>query len=103
MQNITPEPLSHVLRTYWNVNALSDDWFEGAKRMLSHTQQETLFKQQLADAILHKSVSPSEYERLTREDFDTSEDLEERLREIWRDMYGDEPVTLDNSRHAVRV
>lgn len=101
MKNNVPEPLADVLRTYCNVNALSDDWHESVRRMLEHTNETTIFKEQLADAILNGSVSPADYERLTREDFDTPEDLEVRLHELWHDLYGDEPVTLTEAEAVV--
>ncbi|MEJ7617062.1 MAG: hypothetical protein WKF30_08915 [Pyrinomonadaceae bacterium] len=103
MRDKVPEPLADVLRTYCNVNALSGDWHESVRRMLEHTHEASLFKQQLADAILHRSISPANYERLTREDFDTPEDLLARLGELWRDMYGDEPVTLDDKQAVISL
>lgn len=107
LERVNSDPLPYVLENYCNVNALSDDWAERVMRLLKHSSglpnRECRFKQQLAEAILNRTITPAEYERLTDEDFDTPEDLETRLRELWFDVYGDEPVSLDNSQQAIHV
>lgn len=99
--NNVPEPLAHVLETYCHVEYFTDDWSR-VKNYLNHPSgvpdRASLFRQQLAEAILHHTITSAQYEKLTGEDFDTPEALEKQLREIWRYMYEGEPVVLNNAR-----
>jgi hypothetical protein len=91
------ELLAHILKTYCNINYMTNDWHIKLLQVLNHPDfpnKEMLFRQQLADAILNHSITPEQYESLTDEEFETTEELEERLREIWHDLYGNEPVVL---------
>jgi hypothetical protein len=47
------------------------------------------FRRGLAKGVLGM-LSPKAYERATGEDFDTQEDLQKWLKEIWAAFYGDE-------------
>ncbi|WP_218081685.1 hypothetical protein [Anthocerotibacter panamensis] len=99
-ENTVPELLAHILETYCNINYLRDDWSESVKRVLNNPtfpEKAIQFRKQLVDAILLRTITPNQYEKLTDEDFDTPEELEERLRELWKDLYGDEPVSLTDS------
>jgi hypothetical protein len=92
------ELLAHVLKTYCNINYMTNDWHVSLQHMLNHSDSSdkaALFRQQLADAILTRSITPQQYEFLTDEEFETPEELEDRLREIWHDLYGNEPVVLN--------
>lgn len=92
-----PELLAHVLKTYCNINYSTDDWYVSVKRMLNHPDfpgKAAEFRNQLAEAILHSTITPKQFEKLTDEEFDTPEELEERLRELWCELYADEPVSV---------
>ena len=91
-----PDPLAQTLKTYCNFDAFTSEFPDNMKAYLNdtrHPERATEFKRQLASAILFHTVSPAQYEALTLEDFDTPEDLEKWLRELWIYLYGDEPVT----------
>ena len=90
-----PDPLARLLYTYCDVNALGDRFPEELRLVLEapeHPRRGEMFRQQLADAILRRTVTPAQYESLTGHDFDTPEDLEKWLRELWQGLYGDQPV-----------
>ena len=92
-----PELLAHVLKTYCNVNYFTSDWHERVKRMLNNPNfpdKAAQFRKELAEAIVHHTITPKQYEELTDEEFDTPEDLEKWLREVWRDFYADESISL---------
>ena len=89
-----PEPLASILEAYFNVNAYTSDWLESFQFVLSRPdsksrEREQQFRRQLADAVLHRSVTKEDYELLTGEDFDTQDDLQRRLEEVWKQLYGD--------------
>lgn len=66
-------------------------------KMVRHPQgpmTEAEFKWHLADAILNKRFSIEEYERLTDFDFETREEVAEDLAQLWRQVFGDEPIAL---------
>jgi hypothetical protein len=95
---MVPEPLATILSLYFEVNSFTADWPASLQSYLNDPaskERERLFRTQLAEAILHDTVTPQDYEKLTREDFDTPEDLRRWLKEVWRDLYGDRPITLD--------
>jgi hypothetical protein len=99
-----PELLASVFRRYFQVEAFGGDWQETLRRELHYPDapgRSEMFRQQLAEAILHHTVSPTQYEQLTEEEFDTPEDLEAWLREVWQHLYGDEPVTLTDTEAVV--
>lgn len=52
------------------------------------------FKRLLADSILNKRFSVEEYERLTDVDCETREEVAEDLAQLWRLVFGDEPIAL---------
>lgn len=91
-----PELITSVLRRYFQVEVFTSDWQESLKRELNNPKfpdRASQFREQLAEAILHRTITPKQYEELTDEEFDTPEALEEWLRELWRDFYGDEPIS----------
>lgn len=92
-----PEPLAHLMERQLNVNAFRKDWPELFKAELAGLTDPTAaaaFRNQLAEAILHNRMTPEQYEKLTGEDFDTPEDLNAWLRELWKLLYGEQPITL---------
>jgi hypothetical protein len=56
-----------------------------------------MFRHQLAEAISNRTLTPAQYEQMTDEELESDEEVAERLRELWHDLYGDEPVTLSNA------
>jgi hypothetical protein len=94
-----PDPLGSVLKRHLNVNGRTADWpGEILSDLMGHRNpnQEANFRHQLADAILHDTMTPAQYEGLTREDFDTQQDLNAWLREVWRLLYGDRPIKTED-------
>lgn len=61
------------------------------------TLTEAEFKWHLADAIVNKRFSVEEYERLTDFDFEKREEIAADLRQLWRLVFGDEPIDLPAS------
>lgn len=89
------ELLRDTLRRHCNVNAFEEDWVDTLRHELNSPKDPTrnaLFRRQLADAIIHKTITPQEYRDLTGEDFDTQQDLENWLRELWLYLYGNAPI-----------
>ena len=92
-----PNPLASILERHLNVNAFIKNWPEFIKAELAgrtDPNEANLFRNQLAEAILHKRMTPAQYEKLTGEDFDTPDDLNAWLRELWKELYGDEAITM---------
>ena len=86
-----PEPLAEALRSYCNVNAL--DAIPRLRDFLRHDEHYAArVRGQLADAILKRTISPAEYEELTGHDFDSPDDLDRWLRQLWTDLFGDGPI-----------
>lgn len=87
-----PEPLNKVLEAYCHVNATNiellaehyklDDW--------SYSKPE-LFKEQLRSAIKSRSISIMEYDEITKEEFDSMDELYEWLIEVWNQVV-DSPI-----------
>lgn len=90
-----PELFASVARRHFHVEVMGSNWQENLRRELDHPghpERSAQFRQQFAQAILNRTITPAQYEGLTGEEFDTPEDLEAGLRELWRGFYGDEPV-----------
>ncbi len=88
-----PEPLADALRSYCNVDALDaiprlGDFL----RRKDRAREAALVRSQLAEAILRRTLSPEQYEELTGHDFDSPDELDRWLRQLWRDLFGDEPI-----------
>jgi hypothetical protein len=95
-----PNPLASILQRYCNVKAFGAQWPKLLMiELINHKdpQHEKLFRNQIAFAILHSTISPEQYEALTGQDFDTQKDLNEWLRELWKELYGDRSVIVDES------
>ena len=86
------EPISHFLKTYCIVEA--PDIVKLKKYVQSSIESERtlLFRDQLADAIVNNSITPEQYEKITGEDFDSQEDLNKWLKELWNNIFNDEPI-----------
>ena len=91
-QTKVPEPLASILYTHFDVNAFTPDWPTSLQHELARPEsreREQMFRRQLADALLHRSITIEDYERLTGEDFDTEDDLQRWLAEVWKRLYGE--------------
>jgi hypothetical protein len=90
-----PSSLADILHRHANVNAISANWLSVLRQELCHPRfpdRARSFRTDLANAILHSTITPEHYEKLTSEDFDTQEGVNARLREIWRGIFGDGPI-----------
>jgi hypothetical protein len=93
-----PDLLESALERYCHIES-SGDWQECLKRELSHPKfphRHKEFRHQLAYAILNRTISPTQYEKLTELELETEEEVIQELTELWMHMYGDEPVKLEN-------
>ncbi len=86
--------LEYVMGLYFHVNhSLS---IEDVKKYLQNPnllERANEFKKQLASAIVNSSITPQKFERLTAEEFETQEEVNNFLKtEIWQPLYGDEPM-----------
>lgn len=94
---IEPDLLERILSRYYHIEVLSSDWLETLKRALDAPKfpnREKEFRHQLAYAILNRTISPSQYEKLTDFDSETEEEVVHELTELWMHLYGDEPISL---------
>jgi hypothetical protein len=82
-----PDPLADLLKSYCNVNAVSISDLTHDLRTSINPEIAKQFRQQLADAISKKNISPEQYESLTGEDFDTQEELNSWLQELWNELF----------------
>ncbi len=97
MQSISDSELTSVLRRYCNVNVSFSDWPKLLVEELNHPNHPDRAKQfqhQLANAILNNAILSAEYEKLTEEDLETSEEVRARLHELWQDLYGNLDVRV---------
>jgi len=85
-----PEPLATFLKAGFNVEIFWSGWpglAEQNANSLPEEQQNCLLTQ-YAEAVVNTTISPAEYEALTRDDnYATPEALTEWLLELWPDVY----------------
>ncbi len=56
-----------------------------------------VFKAELVNSLLKQPITPQEFEKLTAEELETQEEVNEFLKnEIWKPLYGNEPVKCEN-------
>ncbi len=81
------EPLRTILKKYFHIECynphLTNQIFGAGKGFPYNAE---LFKYQLREAIDNRLISPEEYEALTEEDFDSQEDLQVWLEELWEEL-----------------
>lgn len=85
-----PEPLATILSTYCDVNAFEMvDCLHGDIRNKKIALEDArLFKEQLRDAIVNKTITTHEYKSLTGDsEYITQEDLQGWLRELWSKVF----------------
>ncbi len=81
-----PEPLARIFEVYCHVHAtnlgqLADD----CKRKDWSYSSPELFERQLRDVLLNRTITISEYDEITCEEFDTLDDLYDWLKTVWDD------------------
>jgi len=89
-----PQPLADALKLYLHINAMTSNWKQKLVAQLNNPGDPTRalqFRHQLAESILHETITPKQYENLTGEDFDSQADLQVWLRKLWEELYGDQP------------
>ncbi|MGF1767077.1 hypothetical protein L4D06_06790 [Enterovibrio makurazakiensis] len=84
------KPLDRIFEVYCHVNATN------IELLSDHCKQENWsyatpseYKDQLWRAISERTISISEYDRITREEFDTEEGLYAWLTEVWNKTIGE--------------
>ena len=88
--------LEYVLGLYFHVNHGLD--VEDAAKYVNNPNasfRKDQFKHELANAITNHLLSPQVFERITGDEYETQEEVDEFLkREIWQPIYGDESITI---------
>lgn len=86
--------LDYVLGLYFHVN--HGLGVEDVTEFLNNPnapQRNSQFKQELFSAISEHSINPLKFEKLTGDDYETQEEVDEFLKtKIWQPLYGDEPI-----------
>jgi hypothetical protein len=92
--DVITDPLARYLRICCNPNA--PELLNQLQDVMAHqvpTDVAQQFKQQLAHAINRWTITPELYKKITKDNEYTTQDLvQDRLIEIWRLVYGDEPI-----------
>jgi hypothetical protein len=90
------EPLTKIFSLYLNVNAFdSKQLSEDLRENRIPKDEAILFQRQLAKAILEKTLTPECYKDITGDnEYNSSEELETWLRDLWKEIYQNEPITL---------
>ena len=94
LQETIKDPLARYLRICCNPN--SQELLDTLGEVLRHQvgpEEAKKFRQQLADVILHNSMIPEMYQKLTSDnEYPTQDKVQKRMLEIWKAAYGDAPV-----------
>jgi hypothetical protein len=101
IQSIIPEPLSTILSTYCDVNAIEmvDYLHDDIKDHKIAPDKAKLFREQLLDAIENKTITPDQYKALTGEnEYTTQEDLQDWLAELWSIVFPDQKLNSTTAR-----
>jgi hypothetical protein len=94
------DPLAKILSLYCNVNAFDINQLSQNLRQkrISETEAST-FQKQLAEAITHHTLTPTEYKKITGDnEYNTPEELEAWLKELWDKLYSNEPIAESISK-----
>lgn len=86
--------MEYVLGLFFHVNHGLE--INDVKKYLSNTNalhRNQEFKKEIAEAIINEALSPQQFEKLTGEEFETQKELSQFLiNDIWKPLYGDEPI-----------
>ncbi len=91
------EMMSRILRSHFDVNGFDSEWLDDLKKTLNapnFPNRSAEFQNELAHAILHHHISLQQYEKLTGQDFDEEQDLEDWVREVWTMLYEGQAIQL---------
>ncbi len=93
--NILPDLLTDVFETYFGANYFIEDW-ERLRDFLNNPtfpDRATNFREQFASSILNETITPSILEKLTDIECETQKEVNNFLiNDIWKQLYGDEPI-----------
>jgi hypothetical protein len=89
------QPLAKILGLYLNPNAFDVERLsENLRESRIPEDEATLFRNQLAEAILEHTLTPASYKEITGDnEYNTQDELEDWLREMWTEIYGNEPIS----------
>jgi hypothetical protein len=86
--------LEYILENYFNIDIETN--YESIGKYIKNPEfpgRDEKFKGQLARAILNNEITPEIYEDLTDAELETQEEVDKFLiDEIWKPIYGDEPI-----------
>ncbi|WP_218082354.1 hypothetical protein [Anthocerotibacter panamensis] len=97
MQKPLPELFLDVIERHFHMEVMGSNWQDDLRRELNNSNfpnRAEQFQKQFAEAILYQTITPEQYSELTEQEFETPEDLEAELRELWHAFYGDKPVAV---------
>jgi hypothetical protein len=92
MQTELSAMTTKILENHFDVNAFDENWVESLQRTLNNPKspdRAQQFRKEFGEIIRNQLLSPTEYERLTGEDFDSQIELDAWLREVWEQLYGE--------------
>lgn len=87
------DQFERLVTTYLNVDAVQLDSLRAYIRHRATHAIVMEFRKGLADSILEGKLKKGRYEDLTDEDFDTEQEFAFWLRQVWKAVFGDEPVS----------
>lgn len=97
IQSKIPEPLSTILSTYCDVNAIEmvDYLHDDIRNKKISPDKAKLFREQLLDAIENKTITPDQYKSLTGEnEYTTQEDIQDWFIELWSIVFPDQKLNF---------
>lgn len=81
--------LYHIfLKTYCIVEAPAVDKLKKSVQSSIESERAKIFLNQSSGAITNNSITPEQYEKVTGEAFNTQEDLNKWLKELWYNVFG---------------
>jgi|SRR5271157_823276 len=95
-----PEPLRTIMKDWFDPEFLGPNW--GPVLLANLRVRPGLaeqFREQFAALIAREDLDPGTYRTLTRHVLPDKEHVNDHLREVWRSIYGDEPIPGDPHRY----
>lgn len=93
---LQPQPLAKILGLYLDPNAFDvKELSDNLRENRIPEEEAKLFREQLAEAILNHTLTPKFYKDITGDnEYNSPEELEAWLRELWQELYPDAPIAL---------
>jgi hypothetical protein len=92
-----PEPLRTVISTCFDIELFWHSFPSGVHEYLAgDAAKAQLFKEQFAEAILNSTMTVDQYRRLTGKALASDRELSRWLRQLWGEIYGEEPIPGDD-------